>query len=106
MTIISLRVEVLANKASLTLPLLLAPIQESEPSCICVLGVLILPVSTVFDWVNFRTVTDSVVFILELLRTVWYLFWTCYGQCCIYFRTVMDSVVFICLEDSVTQIFF
>jgi hypothetical protein len=58
--IISLRVEISANKTSLILPLLIevpVPSQESEQSCICMLGVSILPLSTMFllDFVNFET---------------------------------------------------
>ena len=49
--ITSLRVEVWAHKASLTLPLFIGvpvPSQESEWSCIWVLGVYIFPLSTIF----------------------------------------------------------
>jgi hypothetical protein len=49
--IISLRGQVWAQKTSLTPPLLIevpVPRQESEQSCICVLGVLILPLYTIF----------------------------------------------------------
>jgi hypothetical protein len=45
-------------KASLTPPLLIhvpVPTQESGQSCICVLGVSILPLSTIFLW-DFGTI--------------------------------------------------
>ena len=61
--IISLRGQVWAHKISLTPPLLIevpVPRQESERSCICVLGVLILPLYTIF-LLDFGTVP-----------TVWY----------------------------------
>jgi len=51
-SIMSLRVDVRAHKASLTPPLFIevsVPSQESERSCICVLVVSILPLSTFFS---------------------------------------------------------
>ena len=58
--IISIRGEVSAHKTSLTLPLYY--VYESHRSCICVLGVYILPFSTIliFDFLNGP---DSVVFV-------------------------------------------
>ena len=58
-----------ANKTSLTLPFFTevpAPSQESEWSCICVLGVSILPLSTIF-LLDFRTVLTVWYFLLFIL---------------------------------------
>jgi hypothetical protein len=66
--ITSLRGGVWAHKASLTLPLFIevpVPNQESERSCIWVLGVLIFPLSTIFQ-LDFRIVV-----------TMWYFFLNC-----------------------------
>ena len=98
--IISLKREVWACKTSLTLPLFIkvpVPSQESEGSCICVLGVSILPLSTILIF-NFRivpTVWYFFYFILEWFRqcgiflfyfrmvpTVWYIFFSeLFRQC-------------------------
>jgi len=55
--IISQRGEFWSHKTSLTLPLFIevpVPSQESERSCICVLGVSILPLSTILILELFR----------------------------------------------------
>jgi hypothetical protein len=73
--IISLKKEVWVHKTSLTLPLFMevpVPIQEHERSCICVLGVSILPLSTIliFDFCNR---SESVVcFLLHFIDNVYY----------------------------------
>ena len=69
--IISLRGEIRANKTCLTLPLFIEvsePSQEVEQSCICVLKVTMLLLSTIF-LLDFRTV-----------QTVWYFCFSLY-QC-------------------------
>jgi hypothetical protein len=61
---IPLRGEVWANKTSLTPPLLIevpVPSMESERACICVLGVSILPLSTIL------------IFDFGFVPTVWFL---------------------------------
>ena len=60
-----MRGEVWAHKTSLTLPLFIempVPSQESEQSCMCVIGSVFATVSTVFQ-LNFGTV-----------QTMWYFF--------------------------------
>jgi len=54
----TLRGDAQANKTSLTLPLFIVSVQrqESERSCISVLGVWILPLSTIFR-LDFGTVS-------------------------------------------------
>ena len=61
--ILSLREELWAHGASLTPPLFIEVSlrsKESERSCICVLGVLILPLSSFF------------IFYFVIVQTVWY----------------------------------
>jgi hypothetical protein len=73
--ITSLRGEVWAHKASLTLPLFIevpVPSQESERSCIWVLGVLIFPLSTIFQ-LDFRIVVTMWSF-FRIVVTMWYFF--------------------------------
>jgi hypothetical protein len=67
--IISLKGVVWTNKTSLALPLFIeVPVlsQESERSCVSVLGVSILPLSTIF-LLDFRTVPQSDLFVLNLI---------------------------------------
>ena len=64
----SLRGDVCAHKTSLTPQLFIevpVPRQESDQSCICVLGVSIVPVSTIL------------IFDFEIVPTVWYFFSHC-----------------------------
>jgi hypothetical protein len=70
--IITLRREVWAHNSSLTLSLfteVFVPSQESEKSCICVLEVSILPLSTIF-LLDFGTVPT--VWYTRTVPTVWY----------------------------------
>ena len=58
--------EVWADKTSLTLPLFIevsVPRQESERSCVCVLGASILPLSMIYFSIGFLKCSDSVVFL-------------------------------------------
>jgi len=79
--IFSLTWEILAHKTSLAPPSFIevpVPSQESEWSCICVLGVLILSLPTIFllTFGTVSTVWYLFVFLLTFgtVSTVWYLF--------------------------------
>jgi len=67
-----------AHKTSITLPLFIevpVPSQESERSCICVLGVSILPLSTIL-LLDFRTVPTVLYFLLFILSRQEYIWWS------------------------------
>ena len=73
-------VKVRAYKTGLTPPLFIkvsVPIQESERSCICVLGESVLPLSTIFllDFGNISTVWDFLfvfhLIVRSIMSSVW-----------------------------------
>ena len=81
---ISLRGEVWVYITWLTLPLVIevsVPSHESEQSCICVLGVLMLFLSTIL------------IFDFGIAQTVWYCILVLLRQCGILFWYCSDSVV-------------
>ena len=68
-------VKVRAYKTGLTPPLFIkvsVPIQESERSCICVLGESVLPLSTIFllDFGNISTVWDFLFVFHLIVRSI------------------------------------
>ena len=70
----TLRWEIWPHTTNLTPPFSIempVPRQESELSCICVFGVSILPLSTIFVF-NFRTVQTVWYYYFRTVQTVWY----------------------------------
>jgi hypothetical protein len=98
----SLKGEVWVYKTWLTMPLVIevfVPSHECEQPCMCVLGVLMLFLSTILVLLRqcgivFWYCSDSVVLYFGIAQTVWYCILVLLRQCSILFWYCSDSVVF------------